>query len=74
MTPASTGSPSSRGTSTASSASTARGGADIRRNHPAQRRIWGINGTAPTMMANQSEYYIVYEEVQDMRDEGAQPR
>jgi len=39
-----------------------KGGADIRRNHPAQKRIWGINGNAPTLMANQSEYYIVYED------------
>lgn len=39
-----------------------RGGGDIRRNHPAQRRIWGIGGNAPTIMASQSEYYIVYEE------------
>ena len=38
------------------------GGADIRRNHPAQRRIWGVNGLAPTLMANQTEYYIAYED------------
>ena len=39
-----------------------RGGADIRRNHPAQRRIWGVNGLAPTLMANQTEYHIAYED------------
>lgn len=39
-----------------------RGGADIRRNHPPQRRIWGTNGTAPTLLANQTEYHIAYED------------
>ena len=42
-----------------------KGGSDIRRNHPAQRRIWGINGIAPTLMANQTEYYIAYTNEQE---------
>lgn len=44
-----------------------KGGADIRRNHPAYRRIWGIHGNAPTLMAGQTEYYIAYGE--DRRQE-----
>lgn len=39
-----------------------RGGRDIRRNHPAYRRIHGVMGPSPTLMAGQSDYNIAYYE------------
>lgn len=39
-----------------------RGGRDIRRNHPAYRRIHGVMGPSPTLMAGQIDYNIAYYE------------
>lgn len=51
----------SAATSTGISVSAA-GGRDIRRNHPAYRRIHGVMGPSPTLMAGQSDYNIAYYE------------